>query len=226
MSEVTRAIILAAGLGTRLKSLTHNKPKALMSIAGQPAIVHVIRQLVAQGIHDIAINTHHHAAQLRHDLGDGSRYNARFYFSHEKHLLNSGGGVRTALDLLPGSGLFAVHNADILASIPIQNLAQICPKAGCALALVSNPKHNSAGDFSLRRNQVLLHHENKHTFSGVSVWHEDALQPYQTQHSFSLIEPIKKNIKAQQCTGILHQGQWFDIGRHRDLVQANRLFTP
>ncbi len=222
MSNVTRAVILAAGLGSRLKSLTHHQPKALMQLAGEPIIVHVIRQLVAQGIHDISINIHHHATQLRHYLGNGEQYHARLYFSHEKTLLNSGGGVRTALNLLPGAGLVAVHNADILSTIPLQQLARLCSNHyHSALALVSNPKHHPQGDFSLQHHQLGYKHH-KHTFAGVSVWHDHVLQAYPSDKAFSLIKPIQAQIQAQQCTGLIHRGPWFDIGRHRDLVQANR----
>ncbi|MDQ6989419.1 MAG: sugar phosphate nucleotidyltransferase [Mariprofundaceae bacterium] len=229
MSKVTRAIILAAGLGTRLKSLTQNQPKALMLVAGEPAIVHVIRRLVAQGIHDIAINAHHHAAQLQTYLGNGQGLNARFYYSHEPTLLNSGGGVRTALDLLPDSGLVAVHNADIICDIDIQSLAALIPDYGCALALVENPKHHPEGDFTLESKLIKAktqqNIEGNLTFSGVSLWHDEALLPYPSQQSFSLLEPIHQNIQQQHCHGLRHQGTWFDIGRHRDLVQVNRLLS-
>jgi len=70
--RVERAVILAAGLGTRLKWLTRDRPKALIEVAGTPVIVHVIRGLAAQGIRDIAVNVHHHAEKLVRALGDGS----------------------------------------------------------------------------------------------------------------------------------------------------------
>ena len=224
MNELNRAVILAAGKGTRLKSLTQDKPKALMSIAGEPAIVHVIRQLVGQGIHDIAINIHHHAEQIRQVLGNGSSFNANLYYSFEPELLNSGGGVRTAIQLLPQGGAIAVHNADIMTNIQLQSLAKLCPKQGCALALVPNPRHNAKGDFSLNNQHVTIADSNPLTFAGVSVWAEDALLTYPCHESFPLTQPIRALIEQQQCHGSIYRGQWFDIGRHRDLIQANRLF--
>ncbi|MDX8395123.1 MAG: sugar phosphate nucleotidyltransferase, partial [Mariprofundaceae bacterium] len=147
---VDRAVILAAGLGTRLKWLTENKPKALMKVAGEPAIVHVIRRLVAQGIRDITINTHHHADLLMDYLQNGSKFGVNIYFSQESELLNSGGGVRTAMDKLPGDGLVAVCNADVLTDVDVQMLARMCPNKGCSIALVPNPKHHLKGDFVLQ----------------------------------------------------------------------------
>jgi len=225
MNILNRAVILAAGKGTRLKSLTHDKPKALMPISSEPAISHVIRRLVGQGIHEIAINIHHHAEQLRTFLGNGEKFNANLYYSFESELLNSGGGIRTAMSLLPDGGPIAVHNADILARVQLQDLAKLCPDDGCALALVPNPKHNPKGDFSLHHHQVMTKDNVSYTFSGVSVWGEQTLMDYPIDESFPLKQPIDTLIQQQRCFGTVYRDQWFDIGRHRDLIQANRFLN-
>ena len=225
MFGIQRAIILAAGKGTRLKSLTQDKPKALMQIGGEPAIVRVIRHLVRQGIHDIAINIHHHASQIQNELGNGAHFNANLYYSYEEQLLDSGGGARTALNLLPGEGSVLIHNADIMSTINIAHLHDICPTQGCALALVPNPKHNLQGDFSLQQQRTLQQPQNPYTFAGVSVWQPSALLEYPSQTSFSLIQPIHTCIDQQQCTGLIHQGHWFDIGRPHDLIQAHHYYS-
>lgn len=224
MSEVTRAIILAAGMGSRLKTFTQHTPKALMSIAGEPAIVRVVRHLVSQGIQDIAINVHHHADQVQQYLGQGYRWNARLYFSHETSLLNSGGGARKALTLLPGAGLVAIHNADVLAAIDIAELADSCPEHGCALALVPNPQHHLQGDFGLSHQNISLRGNKTFTFAGVSVWDEASLLPYPSNQAFPLTQPIHAAIENHRCKGIKHHHYWFDIGRPRDLIQADRFF--
>lgn len=224
MNDINRAVILAAGKGTRLKSLTQNKPKALMPVVGEPAIYHVIRRLVAQGIHDIAINIHHHAQQIRDAVGNGSKFNANIYYSEELALLDSGGGVRTAMDLLPQDENVAVYNADIMSDINLNQLTQACPTNGCALALVDNPKHNKNGDFSLQDHQVSLQTPHVYTFSGVSVWDEGALKNYPANTPFSLIKPITDAIQNEMCTGLVQHGSWFDIGRPRDLIQANHFY--
>ena len=222
--ETSRAVILAAGLGTRLKSYTEHKPKALMSIADEPAIVRVIRSLVAQGIHDIAINLHHHADLIQNTLGNGNHLNANLYYSYESSLLDSGGGVRTALDLLPQGEAVVVHNVDILSDIDVKALASHCPEDGSALALVHNPKHNQEGDFSLVQGRVSAKQNPSLTFSGVSVWDESVLRTYPSKQTFSLIKPIQQTMADNSCAGVLHQGFWFDIGRPHDLIQANRFY--
>lgn len=224
MNRVNRAVILAAGLGTRLKWLTSNSPKAMMSIDGEPAIVQVIRRLAGQGIHDIAVNLHHHAAKLTDYLGDGSRLGVRLYYSHEEKLLDSGGGVRKAMDLLPGSGLIAVHNSDVIADIDLQYLANSVvlneDTSGAALALVPNPAHRPEGDFGVVDGMVTLNRNPGFTYSGVSVWSERSLMQYPSGDVFPLTKPIRSLISQKKLSAVMHRGVWFDIGRPRDLMQA------
>ncbi|MDQ6960717.1 MAG: sugar phosphate nucleotidyltransferase [Mariprofundaceae bacterium] len=220
--RVDRAVILAAGLGTRLKWVTRDRPKALIDVAGAPAVVYVIRRLVSQGIRDIAINVHHHADQLIKVLGDGSRFGVRLYYSREEKLLDSGGGVRTTMELLPGHDLLAVHNADILADIDVQALARACPKAGACLSLIPNPAHHPAGDFAFRNGLALPDGDPRYTFSGVSVWEQSALDTRLPGQAFPLVDTIQTLANEHRCSGILHGGFWFDIGRPRDLMLARR----
>jgi len=222
MAEMNRAVILAAGLGTRLKWLTRHRPKALMDVAGEPAIVHVIRNLASQGIRDIAINVHYHGDQLIKALDDGSRFGVRLYFSHEEKLLDSGGGVRQALDLLPGKGLLVVHNADVLSDMHVRVLARACPDAGACLGLVNNPAHHPKGDFSLRNGLLLSEAHPDYTFSGVSVWEQGAFDAWSPGQVFPLTEVIRLLVDEHRCAGMLHDGSWLDLGRPRDLIRARR----
>jgi len=224
MNPITQAVILAAGLGSRLKAYTEHQPKALMPVSTQPAIVQIIRSLVASGVQDIAINLHHFGEHIQQTLGGGSAFNARLYYSKEAQLLDSGGGVRTAMDLLPDSGGVLVYNTDIMSDIDIKALVSICPAQGCAVALVPNPYHHPQGDFGLQGRNVVQKSEQMFTFSGVSTWDKQALLSYPNKHSFSLIEPIRNCITAQHCQGLVHQSYWFDIGRPHDLIQANRYY--
>jgi len=224
MRQVEQAVILAAGLGTRLKWLTDSRPKALMSVAGEPAIAHVIRRLVAQGIKSIAVNAHHHWQQLEGYLGNGSRFGCRISISHEPALLDSGGGVRQALSLLSDEGPIVVHNADVLANIDVRLLAGHLPENGACIALVPNPPYNPAGDFALRCGRVSLDGSEHFTFAGVSVWQQSVFRDYAVGDVFSMVQPLRALIEKNRCSGLLYQGAWFDIGRPVDLLRANREF--
>jgi len=178
---------------------------------------------VAQGVRDIAVNAFHHAGQLQTFLGDGSGFGCRITISYEEELLDSGGGVRKAMDLLPGDGPVAVCNADVLSEINVRQLAVILPDAGAAIALVANPAHHLRGDFALNRGVVMEAGEERFTFSGVSVWHPETFSDYKPGDIFSLTRPMRELIAQNRCAGLLYRGPWFDIGRPRDLMRANRI---
>ncbi len=223
-ANIECAVILAAGLGTRLKWLTHRRPKALMQIAGEASVIRIMRRLVAAGIRDIAINTHHHAAMLRETIGDGRRFGARVVYSHEPALLDSGGGVRQAMELLPASEALLVHNADIQADIDVQQLAGCLPRQGAVLALVDNPLHHASGDFCLHGGQVTCCQGRRLTFAGVSLWSAAVLHRWPAGECFSLLACIRDCMERQQCRGYHHDGHWFDIGRPADLYAADRYY--
>jgi len=223
MKHIDRAVILAAGLGSRLKWMTNQRPKALMQIDGVPAITHVIRSLAAQGIHEIAVNAHHHAEQLAEYLGNGQRFGCNISISHEQDLLDSGGGVKKALSLLPGSGAVLVYNSDVLADIDVQHLARLLPTNGAAVALVDNPVHHPLGDFVLHGQNITMNGYDRYTFSGVSVWDDSVFQSYEDNEAFSLARSLRECMANDCCTGFLHHGYWFDIGRPVDLMRANSM---
>jgi len=222
MEYADRAVVLAAGLGTRLKWLTDSRPKALMQVAGIPVLVHVIRRLAAQGIHDIAINIHHHAEALITTVGDGAAFGARLVFSHEQELLDSGGGVARALHLLPGDGPVVVHNADVLTDVGIRSLVEGMPTGGACLALVPNPPHHPDGDFALADGLVRDDGDVRYTYAGVSVWDPAVFADSPAGEVFPLIQPMRRLMAAGRLAGLLHRGMWFDIGRPRDLMRARR----
>jgi len=223
MERMDRAVILAAGLGRRLKWMTNHRPKALMRVAGEPAITHVIRRLVAHGIREIAVNAFHHADQLADYLGDGAKFGCHISMSFEDDLLDSGGGVKKALLKLPGGGPVVVHNCDVLADIDVSRLARMAPAGGCSIALVNNPKHHLHGDFILHGDDVSMSDYDRFTFAGVSVWDEAVFEHYEADEVFSLARSIREKIAQGACKGLAHHGYWFDIGRPVDLMKANRL---
>jgi len=222
MEGMDRAVILAAGMGTRLKWMTRHQPKALVQVAGEAVILRVIRRLVQQGIREIAVNVFHHADQLVDYLGDGARFGCHIAISHEDVLLDSGGGVKKALSKLPGSGPVLVQNCDVLADIDVFRLARLAPLGGCSLALVKNPSHHSLGDFTLHGSDVSMKGYDRFTFAGVSVWDSALFERYKTDEVFSLARSIREQIAKDACAGMLHSGYWFDVGRPADLMRAGR----
>lgn len=108
-----RAMILAAGLGTRMRPLTNSIPKALAPVAGRPLIEYTLLFVKAQGIEEVVINLHHHGQKLRETLGNGSTYGLRITYSPEDPLLDTGGGIKKAQPFLDGEP-FLVLNSDTI----------------------------------------------------------------------------------------------------------------
>ena len=109
-----KAMIFAAGLGTRLKPLTDTMPKALVPVNGEPMLKMVLDRLIAAGYDDIVINIHHFASQIRDYVADNDSFGVRINFSDESDLLrDTGGGIKFAEPLLGKEESFLVHNVDI-----------------------------------------------------------------------------------------------------------------
>jgi NDP-sugar pyrophosphorylase family protein len=95
-----RAMLLCAGLSTRLGKLGSERPKPMLPVCGLPILAYGIANLVAHGITELVINTHHRREILENEIGDGRRFGARIHYIHEPVLLGTGGGLKNALPLL------------------------------------------------------------------------------------------------------------------------------
>lgn len=116
------AMILAAGLGTRLKNITKSKPKALVEINGIPMLKLIIEKLVKQGFSYVVVNVHHHADQIIEFIKSND-FGIPVDISDESDmLLNTGGGIKNARKFLEKNSTFLVHNVDIYSDIDLADL--------------------------------------------------------------------------------------------------------
>ena len=123
MKYDTTAMILAAGLGTRLKALTQDKPKALVELNGKPLLQHCIENLIANGFHHIIINVHHFGEQII-DFVKLHQFDADIEISDERDLLmDTGGGIVKATPLFKDSKAVLVHNVDIISNVNLGKMA-------------------------------------------------------------------------------------------------------
>ena len=124
MNHDTTAMILAAGLGTRLGALTQDKPKALVPLNGKPLLQHCIENLIANGFHHIVINVHHFGDQII-DFVESHPFDADIQISDERDLLmDTGGGIVKATPLFKDSKAVLVHNVDIISNVDFSALNQ------------------------------------------------------------------------------------------------------
>ena len=116
-----KALVFAAGLGTRLRPLTDTMPKALVPVGGTPLLKQVMQKLVAAGYDQIVINVHHFADMVRDYVAANDGFGAKVAFSDETDFLReTGGGIRHAEPLLDGDAPFLVHNVDILSNLDLK----------------------------------------------------------------------------------------------------------
>ena len=132
-----RAMIFAAGLGTRLYPLTLDKPKALVEIAGKTLLQLAIEKVSQAGYHDLVINVHHFGDQIIRFLEDRNNFGLNITISDERdQLLDTGGGIIKAAPLLDGDDAFLVYNVDVLSNIDLQLLRKYHIEQGGLATLV------------------------------------------------------------------------------------------
>ena len=206
-----KAMILAAGRGKRMRSLTDHTPKPLLKVAGRALIEHTINQLVAAGFTEIVINHAYLGQQIVEYLGDGQRYGATLQYSPEGELgLETAGGIINALPLL-GEHVFLVVNADIATDFPYTQLKDLTPDLG-HLVLIENPAHHPHGDFGLDEvGRVCEYSSEQLTFSGIGLYHPDLFKGF-AAGSRKLGPLLRSAIASGRVTGQQFPGFWMDIG--------------
>jgi len=145
----TQAMLLAAGLGTRLRPLTDRVPKCLVPVGGRPLLEHTLELLRGYGVTDIVINVHHLAEVVRGHFGDGSRWGVRVRYSHEDTLLGTAGAVKHAAAWF--SGPFFVWYGDNLSTCRLDRLWEFHRACGgiATIALFHRPDPAQSGIVAL-----------------------------------------------------------------------------
>ena len=134
-----KAMIFAAGLGTRLKPLTDHMPKALVPVAGRPMLEHVILKLKAAGFNELVINIHHFGEQILDCLRANQNFGLTIHISDERDcLLDTGGGIRKAEPFFRGNEPFLVHNVDILSDTDLKALYEYHRQSGNDATLLAS----------------------------------------------------------------------------------------
>ncbi len=212
-----KAMILAAGQGTRLKPLTNHRPKATMEVGGAPLICHQLRWLASAGVTEVVINLHHFGEQIEACVGNGAAFGLTVHYSHEPVLLETGGGVTKALPLL-GDEPFWLLLGDIYTDFPfIQFPHRLGEDALIHMLLTPTPPFRQQGDFEWD-GERLTGRGDSLVFCGLALIHPrllDGCEPV----PFSLSGLYFKAVAAGAVTGQLWQGFWTDIGSPEQLQE-------
>ena len=221
-----RAMILAAGVGERMRPLTERTPKPLLRVADTPLIEHHIRRLAAAGFSEIVINVAHLGEQIMDYCADGSQWGVTIVYSPEGSPLETAGGIVNALPLL-GDKPFLVVNGDIWIDYPFEKLAAYRLRADevAHLVMVKNPPQHTFGDFQLDGEGWVRSLE-----SGAYGWTYAGLGIYTTAFFAAMPEskmPLRPLLDAAirrgQLGGERYMGQWQDVGTPDRLQELNNI---
>lgn len=238
-----KAMILAAGYGTRLQPLTDEKPKALIEINGSALLHLVIQKLISVGVSEIIINTHHRADQIVSFIKKKNNFGIRIEFSYEPEILGTGGGLRKARDFFNDNQPFFVHNVDILSTINLVEVYQfhLSQKAMVTLAV----QQRKTGRYFIVDDQNFIcgHEDQDHqrtrlkrkpsgsshlmAFCGIHVISPEIFNYIDETGSFSIIDVYLKLIeRGFKIIGFpANNFYWQDIGRLETLNEIHQHLT-
>jgi len=215
-----KAMILAAGLGTRMRPLTDHTPKPLLEVGGIPLIVWHLEKLAHYGFKDIVINIAHLGYQIPEALGDGSEWGLHIVYSDEQEEggLESAGGIVKALPHLADSDPFLVVNGDVWTDYDFEVDKKLEEGVLAHLILVPNPEHNPKGDFALLDGKVVDNPQ--YTFSGIGYYSPKLFDD--VPYGKSALAPLLRAAMIEgKVTGELYAGEWYDIGTPQRLEMLN-----
>ncbi len=244
-----KAMIFAAGLGTRLRPLTNDRPKALVEIGGKTMLERVIIKLAQAGFDDITVNIHHFGEKIIEFLEQNNNFGLNINISDERDmLLDTGGGILKARTFLAGEEPFLVHNADILTDIDLRAMYQRHIESGAmATVLVKNRQtsryfvfddnyrlqgwiNKSTGE---TRPPEFIHRKGLHelAFGGIHVISPSIFEPLeeysQGQAKFSITPFYVDECQTHLIKGYVQDTPytWLDVGKPETLREAETLIN-
>ncbi len=212
-----KAMILAAGLGKRLRPLTESIPKPLIQVGPNRLIEKHLYALAKAGISDVVVNYSYQGHLFKECLGDGEAYGVKIHYSEEPEGgLETGGGLLKALPFFADEP-FMVVNGDILTDYTFEAL-KAPAFADAHVVLIPNPEHNPKGDFSAKR-LGLEDTEGHFTYSGMGVF-TSAFFKGAVEKRFPLRPFLEKAAEEGRLSGEIYRGFWSDIGTPERLEYA------
>lgn len=235
-----KAMIFAAGLGTRLRPLTDDKPKALVEVGGMPLLEIAIRRLKWFGVEEIIVNAHHYAGQIEDFLHSRNHFNLDITISDERELLlNTGGGLKKAAWFFDNGESFLVLNTDVLTNLDLRAMFQAHrhSKAIATLAVRDRDtsryllfdealhlagwrnKKTGAERWSRSEREV-----QEYAFSGIQVLDPALFEYFPEEDVFSIIDVYLDAAKKEPIIAYPHDDTfWLDVGKLPALSRAEEL---
>ncbi len=237
-----KAMVLAAGLGTRLRPLTDDRPKALVQIKGHPLLELVLKRLKKAGFEEVIINLHHHGQQIVDFLEAHHNFGLNIAFSWEDRLLDTGGAVKKARWFFKDCQSFLLHNVDVLTDLDYRQLFENLRQKKALACLAVRQRKTSR--YLLFNEQMQLYgwkndltgekrfvkpdvfNLTAYSFMGVHALSTEIFNYFPAKNIFSLIE-FYLNVaeEGKKIVGFPAQDcRWLDVGKPQSLQQAHQLF--
>ena len=234
----TTAMILAAGLGTRLKELTHDKPKALVEINGKPLLQYTIETLIANGFHHIVINVHHFGDQII-DFVNSHTFDAEIQISDERDLLmDTGGGIVKASPLFNNSKAVLIHNVDIISNVDLKSITQQFLDSGDDAWLLTQDRETTRKFLFDDKNQLVGwknkveglykwvngscadYHEM--AFSGMHLFRSDLFASFEEKRASVIDLYLELAQQNRIVSRPISPDFWFDLGKAEQLESIEK----
>lgn len=232
-----KAMVLAAGVGSRLRPLTDSVPKALVEVGGRPMLESVLRRLINAGVREAIVNTHHHAPLVADFLKANNYFGIRIELSHEPQLLDTGGGLKKAAWFFDDGKPFLLHNTDVLTNTDLRALLAAHERSG-ALATLAVSSRQSMRRLLFDSNGLLCGRQTpdgvqwagansdesaaRFAFNGIHALSPQLLQRIGESGVFPITETYLRLAGEGVKIGMLDCSacDWFDIGSPAALERA------
>lgn len=228
-----KAMIFAAGLGTRLKPITNDKPKALVEINGISLLEITIKKLIRFGFTELIINVHHFADQIISFIKQNS-FEADIHISHEKNvLLNTGGGLKQAQWFFDDGNPFLLYNVDIITDLDLKSFYDSHLKDDSIATLAVRDRKSSrkllfdenellCGWKDIKKDKLKITRKSREktelAFSGIHVIDPKIFKYFSQQEEFSIIDFYLDVSKTEKIRAFRHnETSWQDVGKLNDL---------
>ncbi len=232
-----RAMILAAGFGTRMQPLTETLPKALVPVAGRPLIEYTLLFVKSRGIEEVVLNLHHLGHLLRDALGDGSAYGLRITYSLEDPLLDTGGGIKKAQPFLAGEP-FLVLNADTILDFDLTAFLATHRQTRAIGTLLLRPNPNEATYGLIETNRTgavrrirgepseggIKEPLSAFMFTGCQVLAPRIFEAMPADRAFSTTHELYPRLirAGETLQGVVHAGPWMVVDDMEGIARATR----
>src|ERR1700677_351660 len=229
--HLKNAFVLGAGLGTRLKQLTAQRPKPLIPICNKPLITYAFDHLMGAGVTKLVVNTHHRPEDYAKTFPGNKYRDTPVFFRNEPVLLDTGGGIKNVEDLLGGEP-FIVYNGDILSDLPLAKAVRHHHESGNEVTLVLRSSggplaisvDKGSGRITDIGGKLNVEVAGKFLFTGIYIVNPQFLAKIPPGEVISVIPIFLEMIRRGGKLGgvVLDEGHWWDLGTREQYLAVHR----